>query len=164
MNILQVVGYKNSGKTTVSSEIISYAASKGIRVGSLKHHSHGSPDVVAGTDSDRHQQAGSTLAGVEGDGFFNLSVNLQDYKYEDIMSIYHLLRIELLIIEGYKEKNYPKIVCIRKEEDLSLLDTLENIQAVFLHSHLSLPNRFNFPAFTGEEKQSFKRWIDSCIK
>jgi molybdopterin-guanine dinucleotide biosynthesis adapter protein len=163
MKVIQVVGFKNSGKTTVSSNVISYAASKGIKTGSVKHHSHGAPDVVEGTDSDRHLRAGATLAGVEGGGIFNVSLQLEDYDFHDILRIYELIKIELLVVEGYKEKDYPKIVCIGNQEDLSLLDSLENVQAVFLHSHLSLPPGYHHPVFTAERLDAFEQWIDSFI-
>ncbi|QWC23852.1 molybdopterin-guanine dinucleotide biosynthesis protein B [Bacillus haikouensis] len=163
MKVIQVVGFKNSGKTTVSSNVITYAASKGIKTGSVKHHSHGAPDVVPGTDSDRHLKAGATLAGVEGGGIFNVSLQLEDYDFDDILRIYELINVEVLVVEGYKEKNYPKIVCIGNQKDFSLLDSLENVQAVFLHSHLSLPPDYHLPAFTAERLDAFEQWIDSFI-
>ncbi|QTC41771.1 molybdopterin-guanine dinucleotide biosynthesis protein B [Bacillus sp. V3] len=163
MKVIQVVGFKNSGKTTVSSNVITYAACKGIKIGSVKHHSHGAPDVVEGTDSDRHLKAGATLAGVEGGGSFNVSLQMEDYDFDDILRIYDLIKVEVLVVEGYKEKNYPKIVCIGNQEDFALLDSLENVQAVFLHSHLALPPGYHLPAFTADRLDAFEQWIDSFI-
>ena len=56
--VFQIVGYQNSGKTTLMEKVISGAAEKGVRVAYIKHHGHGgAPDAK---DSTRHQQAGQS--------------------------------------------------------------------------------------------------------
>lgn len=130
--VLQVVGYQNSGKTTYVEKLINQATILGIRVATVKHHGHGGmPDLMeSGKDSDRHRIAGALATSVEGEGVLQLYCKRDEWKLNDILTLYKQLPIDLVIVEGYKTENYPKVVLLRSEEDLSLLDELENIIAV----------------------------------
>src|SRR5690625_4756248 len=117
MDIIQIIGYKNSGKTKLSETLIQFFSQKNIRVASLKHHGHGGiPYGIEETDSEKHRQAGALIAGVKGENLLQLS-NQHPWKMEQMISIYKLLNIELLILEGFKQYHYDKIVLIRGLED-----------------------------------------------
>jgi len=78
--VLQIVGYQNSGKTTLAEKLISYACNKGLRVGSIKHHGHGgAPASNLTKDSTRHAQAGAVVSAVEGDGVVQLQLAKNTY-------------------------------------------------------------------------------------
>ena len=69
MDIIQIVGYKNSGKTALANEFISYLRNKGFLVGSLKHHGHGgTPAGIYNKDSESHRRNGAVVSGVKGEG------------------------------------------------------------------------------------------------
>jgi|SRR5690625_109184 len=128
--IYQVVGYKNSGKTTLMEKLIQYFSNHNVRVGTLKHHGHGGTlKTVEGTDSFRHSQSGSHLATVQGKNELQLSTNFQ-MELAELIEMYTFFNIELLLIEGYKYVDYPKIVLVKDEEDIHLLDELTNIKAI----------------------------------
>lgn len=59
--ILQIVGYKKSGKTTLMRHIVSFLKSYGYTVATIKHHGHGKEDIQL-QDSDvdhmKHFEAG----------------------------------------------------------------------------------------------------------
>ena len=113
---IQVVGFKNSGKTTLVCNLIELATQDGWKVASLKHHGHGgTPNIVENTDSERHKQAGSIMAGVEGEGLLHLSISQSEWTLKKILAFYKQVDIDLLIIEGYKNADFPKIVLISKE-------------------------------------------------
>ncbi|MCC2249376.1 MAG: molybdopterin-guanine dinucleotide biosynthesis protein B [Bacillota bacterium] len=156
MKIIQVVGYKNSGKTTLVSRMIKTFSKQGFRVASLKHHGHGGyPLGMENKDSEKHVKAGAIISGVEGDGMLQLSYQNPVYV-DQIVKIYQMMGIELLIIEGYKQANYSKIVFIRSEQDLHLLDQMTNIQAVI--TSLPLQQRSDpYPIFNHIE--AFMSWL-----
>lgn len=52
--VLQIVGYKNSGKTTLACRLIHALSAQGLRVGSAKHDAHQFQLDDPGTDSSRH--------------------------------------------------------------------------------------------------------------
>ncbi|MGW9607156.1 molybdopterin-guanine dinucleotide biosynthesis protein B, partial [Heyndrickxia sporothermodurans] len=130
--IFQIVGYQNSGKTTVIQEIIRYWTEHNLSVGTIKHHGHGGTPSTTNRlkDSDKHRIAGSMITAVEGKGELLLQNKDRKWALQDILKIYELLPIDLILIEGYKYESYPKAVIIRNKEDIKLLDKLNNISAV----------------------------------
>ncbi len=74
--ILQVVGYQNSGKTTLMEKLIKKSADSGLHIASIKHHGHGGAlkNEIAEKDSERHQKAGSAITAVEGGGSLQIQI------------------------------------------------------------------------------------------
>ncbi|WP_046176332.1 molybdopterin-guanine dinucleotide biosynthesis protein B [Domibacillus indicus] len=148
-NVFQIVGYQNSGKTTLMEKLIRAASDLGVKAAAIKHHGHGGvPDYSK--DSDRHHQAGALIAGVEGDGVLQLNIPRESWKLKDILALYSLFPVDCIFVEGYKKESYPKAVLIRTEEDLPLLE-LENIQCVISWVPLLITPHRTF--YIEEEKQ-----------
>ncbi|MDR3316412.1 MAG: molybdopterin-guanine dinucleotide biosynthesis protein B [Coriobacteriales bacterium] len=60
---LAFVGKQNSGKTTLLVQVIAELVSRGVHVGTIKHHSHSGFEFdIEGKDSWRHRQAGSSYS------------------------------------------------------------------------------------------------------
>ncbi|WP_256760058.1 molybdopterin-guanine dinucleotide biosynthesis protein B [Cohnella sp. WQ 127256] len=128
MQILQVVGYKNAGKTTLTCEIIRLLTSKGNQVGSLKHDVHHFEPDIPSKDTWQHRQAGAYVTAITSPAR-TAWVQERSTPIEQLVSEMEARTLDYLIIEGFKSAPYPKLVLIRKEEDLDLLK-LSNIQAV----------------------------------
>ena len=64
MVIIQVVGYKNSGKTTLVSELVRTLTSEGYRVGTLKHDAHDFEPDIPGKDTWQHRKAGAQVTAI----------------------------------------------------------------------------------------------------
>ncbi|WP_245671346.1 molybdopterin-guanine dinucleotide biosynthesis protein B [Pseudobacillus wudalianchiensis] len=163
--ILQVTGYQNSGKTTLMMELIEEAARQGWTVASLKHHGHGGTPSLSEDlkDSDRHRRAGALAAGVEGGGVLQITAAKENWQLEEILALYRSLPVDLLLVEGYKQAEHPKIVLIKEEKELNLLDQLQNIQAVISWQPLSVKNQ-GYPVFLLEEKETYKSWFVRYVK
>ncbi|KIL51899.1 hypothetical protein KP78_02690 [Jeotgalibacillus soli] len=161
ITILQVVGFQNSGKTTVVSKLIEEASRRHFRIASIKHHGHGGiPDLAAQSkDSERHRQAGAVISGVEGGGVLQMTISQSQWQLDEILSIYCQMKIDAILIEGYKHENYPKIVMIKEEEDLFLLDKLENIEAVISCEPIQAP----YPVFLINEEERYLEWFIEFI-
>lgn len=159
MHILQVVGFKNSGKTTLASRLIEHFAKAGYKVGSLKHHGHGGkPEGWQNTDSAKHLQAGAVLAGVEGASVLELETFQDEWNLENLIPIYQLTGIEILIVEGYKQADYPKIVLLRKPEELSLLDAVTNCMAIV--SDVAVARKSPYPVYNYSSTEELLSSID----
>lgn len=79
--ILQIVGYQNSGKTTLMEQLIKQATMEGLRVGTIKHHGHGGvPTIETSKDSSRHEQAGAVVTAVEGAGTLRMSIHQNSWQ------------------------------------------------------------------------------------
>ena len=59
MNVIGIVGWKNSGKTTLAAALIRELSSRGLTVNSIKHAHHGVDVDQPGTDSYKHRDAGA---------------------------------------------------------------------------------------------------------
>ncbi|MBB5325583.1 molybdopterin-guanine dinucleotide biosynthesis protein B [Anoxybacillus tepidamans] len=163
MNVWQVVGYKNSGKTTLVEKWVRKAAAEGYKVGTIKHHGHGGyPDIAcAANDSSRHQAAGALVASVEGSGLLQLYAFQREWTLPQILHIYSFLPLDFVIVEGYKYERYRKIVMIRNASDWQQLCNLKNIAAVISWEPVSsLP----YPVFAIDDEEKYLQWLMNEVK
>ncbi|OCA84277.1 molybdopterin-guanine dinucleotide biosynthesis protein B [Bacillus sp. FJAT-27225] len=129
--VFQIVGYQNSGKTTLSVGLIQILSKKGLKVATIKHHGHGGrPSVPEGKDSSRHLAAGAEASIVEGDGTLLLQAVQESWKLEQQITLLDTLGPDIILIEGHKRAGYPKIVLVRNKEDEELLSRLDGTLAV----------------------------------
>ncbi|WP_107838701.1 molybdopterin-guanine dinucleotide biosynthesis protein B [Metasolibacillus meyeri] len=151
--ILQIVGYQNSGKTTLLERLIACATKQGVRVATIKHHGHGGvPQNDQTKDSARHAEAGARITAVEGAGMLRLSIQQERWKLDDIVALYNIFPIDWLLIEGYKNEHYPKVVLLRTETDEILLQQLSNIVCV-IYWHVQPTT--DYPAFSIDETAQY---------
>lgn len=164
-SILQIVGFQNSGKTTLVEKLISKAKQEGLRVASIKHHGHGGvPDNTCSSkskDSIRHHEAGAMVSSVKGDGVLQLSAKVDNWNLGKIIELYSFFSIDVIFVEGYKKEHYPKVVLIRNENDLSLLHFLTNIKCVVSHINLDKKVLKKYRIFQLDEEEFY---MDFLIK
>ncbi|KMJ55521.1 molybdopterin-guanine dinucleotide biosynthesis protein B, partial [Bacillus sp. LL01] len=88
--VLQVVGYQNSGKTTLMETLIQQCSALGKRVATIKHHGHHTPQKQESNlkDSERHQQAGAEITAVEGGGSLQIHIKNQSWPLDQMVSLY----------------------------------------------------------------------------
>ncbi|WP_058306837.1 molybdopterin-guanine dinucleotide biosynthesis protein B [Gracilibacillus massiliensis] len=140
MIVIQVVGYKNSGKTTLINNWIDYLQQTGYLVATIKHHGHGGePDQVKHTDSYQHVESGAVLSTVKGAQQFVMTGRNEQLSLSQLLDIYDILNIDVVIVEGYKSVPFPKIVLLREGDEKLLKDT-ENVKAI-CHSFDDKRNR-----------------------
>ncbi|MDP4163143.1 MAG: molybdopterin-guanine dinucleotide biosynthesis protein B [Bacillota bacterium] len=130
--IFQVVGYQNCGKTTLVSGLIKEWKKHGKKIVTIKHHGHGGkPETVEGKDSSKHIEAGAAASVVEGAGSLILHANqLEHWSLSEQIELLSFFQPDTILIEGHKNAPFPKVVIIRKEDELKLINELENIQAI----------------------------------
>jgi molybdopterin-guanine dinucleotide biosynthesis protein B len=131
--IFQIVGFQNSGKTTIMAKILKELKTTGIKAVSIKHHGHGGkPDVADQKDSARHIEHGAIAAIVEGDGRVLLQAEKTSWTLHEEIRLMEFFDPEIILIEGYKKESYPKVLLVREEEDIDQLIKLANIQFIML--------------------------------
>ncbi|GAS82282.1 molybdopterin-guanine dinucleotide biosynthesis protein B [Paenibacillus amylolyticus] len=124
-HIIQIVGYKNTGKTTMTAALIGHFSSMGLKVAAIKHDGHDHFEMdQEGTDSYRFGEAGASAVVVMSEKRTAI-MERQATRLEDMLS--HLSGYDWIVIEGFKEASYPKFVMVREEKDLSLIDRLEGV-------------------------------------
>jgi len=114
--IFGVTGWKNSGKTTLVTKLVTQFVSKGLRVSTIKH-AHESFDIDhEGTDSSLHRKAGAhevAIASPKRWALMHEATSAGAAPTLDTM-IARLSPCDLVLVEGYKGSLIPKIECIRK--------------------------------------------------
>ncbi|GIN21301.1 molybdopterin-guanine dinucleotide biosynthesis protein B [Siminovitchia fordii] len=161
--IIQIVGFQNSGKTTLITNLIKACREKGVSVGTIKHHGHGGKPErqVLNKDSEKHRLAGASVTAVEGAGTLHIEAMKDGWELEDILQIYGQLPIDIILVEGYKKMDFPKVVLLRNPQDEFLLQELSNIIAVISHEHLNCSTPF--PVFGNDETERFVLWFMNKI-
>ncbi|MDF2791271.1 MAG: molybdopterin-guanine dinucleotide biosynthesis protein MobB, partial [Neobacillus sp.] len=149
--IYQIVGYQNSGKTTIILKIIEFLKNEGIKSATIKHHGHGGrPDILSEKDSAKHINAGAVASLVEGEGRLCLQADEIALTLEEQIRFVEFFRPDIILIEGHKMKSYPKLLILRDENDLSLISDVSNIKNVIVwHKDLinTLRKNLEVPVF-----------------
>jgi molybdopterin-guanine dinucleotide biosynthesis adapter protein len=129
--IFQIAGFQNSGKTTFTKNLLKKLKQHEIRTVSIKHHGHGGkPDVDIKKDSVQHIFSGADVSIVEGEGRLLLQAEYAEFSLVDQLSLLAFFQPDVILIEGYKRENYPKVLLLRDESDLPLLDQVKNVIAL----------------------------------
>lgn len=117
MKIIQFVGFKKSGKTTLLEKVLESLSQKGYKVGTIKHHGHADAfEKPAATDGERFYNKGAKGSTIFSplEGIAYLST---DFTVYDIIKLYESKGFDYTLIEGFKELPFPKIVLARHEQD-----------------------------------------------
>jgi molybdopterin-guanine dinucleotide biosynthesis protein B len=125
--VFQIVGYKNTGKTTLICRLIEMLAGKGIRVGVVKHDAHDFDMDHLGTDTWKHRKAGAKTVAITSEHRTAIIREKSTPLYELISQFND---VDVILVEGYKFENFPKILIIRTEKDIELMDQIQNVKAV----------------------------------
>ncbi|HFJ9441560.1 MULTISPECIES: molybdopterin-guanine dinucleotide biosynthesis protein B [Bacillus] len=163
-SILQIVGYQNSGKTTLVEKIVHTLAERKMKVATIKHHGHGGFPEVAQKDSERHRKAGAVVSSVEGAGLLSLSSLREDWSLQEIVRLYEFFEVDTILIEGYKKESYPKVVLLRSAEDVELLHKVENIVAVITWYDAPANLREEYKVFHITEEDLYIGWFVQTVR
>lgn len=116
MNIYGVVGWKNAGKTGLMERLVTEITGRGITVSTVKHAHHTFDVDHEGKDSHRHRIAGATEVLLASRNRFALMHELrgeEEPTLDDLLP--RLAPVDLVLIEGYKRDQHPKVEAHRAE-------------------------------------------------
>jgi molybdopterin-guanine dinucleotide biosynthesis adapter protein len=114
--ILSFVGRSNSGKTTLIERVIPELVRNGYKVATVKHAGHGFDLDTEGKDSWRHKLAGASAVIVMSKSSLAMFADVSDQmKVEEVRDRYLDSTYDLIIAEGWRGEDYPKIVVVRDQ-------------------------------------------------
>jgi len=114
--VLCFVGRSNSGKTTLIERLIPELVKAGYRIATVKHSGHGFDLDTEGKDSWRHKRAGASTVLVLSKGSLAMFSDVDDdIHLTELRDRFLDKSIDLVIAEGWKSDNLPKIVVVRDE-------------------------------------------------
>lgn len=114
--IIGIVGWKNSGKTTLAVRLVEEFSGRGYRVATVKHAHHNLRLDDDDTDSARHRRAGARQVAVVSSQRWALMTEDPggpEIDFSDVIA--RLDPCDLIIVEGYKSQPIPKIEARRQE-------------------------------------------------
>ena len=117
MKRIGIVGWKNSGKTGLTTRLIAQFKAEGLRVASLKHAHHSFDIDRPGSDSFRHREAGADQVLVASEHRWALMSEAPGASADLDVLIARLAPCDLVIIEGWKSAEHPKIECHRRASE-----------------------------------------------
>lgn len=114
--VFGVTGWKNSGKTTLVCELVSEITARGFSVSTIKH-AHKTFEIDHdGRDSFKHRTSGAVEVAVSSRERWAVMHELRGEKEPSLeIMLSRLKPVDLVIIEGYKREQHPKIECRRVE-------------------------------------------------
>ncbi|WP_246125611.1 molybdopterin-guanine dinucleotide biosynthesis protein B [Alkalicoccus halolimnae] len=122
---MQIVGWSDSGKTVLTEKLLTYFQKKGVVCGTIKHH--GKQEKLGldqgNTDTAKHRRAGARSSLLTGAGESQLNVD-DSLSMVKMLRLHLVLETELLLIEGFKQEKFPKIIVFDKNKQISGLNNV----------------------------------------
>ena len=106
--VIGVVGWKNSGKTTLVERLVAEFVRRGWRVATVKHAHHEAEIDQPGRDSWRHRAAGAReVALVTGQRYAIMHEAEAEPALGEVLG--RLAPADLVLVEGFKREPHAKI-------------------------------------------------------
>jgi len=124
--IVSIVGKSDSGKTTLIEKLVPELCRRGYRVATVKHDVHGFEVDREGKDSWRHKKAGAHTVVISSP--VKVAV-IRDVDHDaDLTEVRdrYIRDVDLILTEGFKRNNQPKIEVSRREKHQDLLCSRED--------------------------------------
>lgn len=118
--IIRVVGASGAGKTTLIEKLVPVLKAQGLRVGTVKHASHGFAFDREGSDSARHTAAGAEpVALIDGEHTMLLTPDVA-HSQESPTPLKAIVarwfaHADVVLAEGFSTDDAPAIVVHRKD-------------------------------------------------
>ncbi len=118
--VFGITGWKNSGKTLLVVRLVEEFSRRGFKVSTVKHAHHNFDIDKEGADSYRHRQAGAGEVALVSGRRWALMHELRDEQEPSLSAILERLApCDLVLIEGYKREDHPKVEARRLESSSS---------------------------------------------
>lgn len=133
--VMGIIGWKNSGKTTLVVALVRELTARGFRVATVKHAHHAFDIDQPGKDSYLHREAGAQDVIVSSGARW---AHMHEIRNEDEPELDDLLpriptETDIIIVEGFKRDAHPKIEVIPPDFEGTPL-ALEDDQIVAIAS------------------------------
>ena len=115
MQVVSIVGKSDNGKTTLIEGLVRELKKRGYRVATIKHNIHGFEIDKKGKDSYRHKEAGADTVVISSPKKLAFVKEIKKELTIDQIAKFYLSDMDIILTEGYKRENKPKIEVFRQE-------------------------------------------------
>ena len=156
--VICIVGRSQTGKTTLLEKLIPVLKGRGYQIGTIKHSHHVFEFDQVGKDSWRHKDAGAETVIIASPGKIAMVKNDHEGTLESLQTYFGDL--DLVITEGYKGAQKPKIEVVRAARHTeALLADDPNLIAVATDVELAM----NVPVFGLEDIEQLADFIEKIF-
>ena len=113
--IMCIVGFSNSGKTTVMVGLISELRNRGLRIAAIKHDVHGFEMDKPGKDTWRQKRAGAEVTIISSPHQIGMVKDVRHDHHPLELATLIDQEIDIILAEGFKSTDLPKIEVFRPE-------------------------------------------------
>lgn len=150
MRVYGIIGWKDSGKTTLVERLVAELTGRGLAVSTVKHAHHGFDVDQPGRDSHRHRMAGACQVLVSSPRRWALIAENRgapEPTFGELLA--RLDPVDLVLVEGFKRDRHPKLECRRAATARSLIAAEdETVEAIATDVMLDAPlGRPGLPVF-----------------
>ncbi|ACV64218.1 molybdopterin-guanine dinucleotide biosynthesis protein B [Desulfofarcimen acetoxidans DSM 771] len=118
--VVAVVGRSDAGKTTFLEKLLKELKLRKIKVGTIKHDVHGFDIDKPGKDTWRHAQAGADTVVISSPSKVAIIKKVpEELSLDQVVAM--VTDMDILLTEGYKRSNKPKIEINRTEHSSELV-------------------------------------------
>lgn len=140
MKVYGVIGWKNSGKTSLMERLVAEITGRGLSVSTVKHVHHTVDLDQPGKDTFRHRQAGAREVVLASADRLAILVEHRGPEPELPAVLARLATVDLVLVEGYKRDAHPKLEVWREETGQPLIQLGDPlVRAVATDAALTLP-------------------------
>ncbi|MBC7113056.1 MAG: molybdopterin-guanine dinucleotide biosynthesis protein B [Candidatus Methanomethyliales bacterium] len=148
------------GKTTLIQGITKILTSKGMRVSVVKHSAHAvgkDPEK----DTSRFMESGAVASAILAkDG--ECIIYLPNRSLADLISLFSSFGVDLILCEGFKSSQYPKLVIVNSPEELKMIGVLQGVIGI-ISEDLAQGQELKVPVL-GKDPSAVAEFILSYIK
>jgi len=142
--LLGFSAYSGTGKTTLLEQIIPLLVEQGLKVALVKHSHHDIEMDKPGKDSYRLRKAGASQVVLAGT---HRSICFHEHKPHDSdlseqLALLNTNELDLVLVEGYRDQDFPKIELHRNELNKPFLYPQDN-QIIALICDLTTQQNIN---------------------
>jgi molybdopterin-guanine dinucleotide biosynthesis protein MobB len=158
-SIISFVGKSGSGKTTLLEKVITELKRRGYKIAIIKHSHHKNDLDTAEKDTWRFTRAGTEVSAIN--SLDNLAIyrKMDDFFEPHDIANYINLDYDIMLTEGFKGSDYPKIEVHRSDQGKELLTDPKLLLAVVTDEHLDI----DVPQFSREDINGIADIIEKRI-
>jgi molybdopterin-guanine dinucleotide biosynthesis protein MobB len=157
---ISIVGRSNTGKTTLLEKLITELGQRGYKVAVIKHTGEDFEIDKPNKDSWRFGQAGSEVVVISSSHKVAVIKQVERDLTPHELSCLIGWDYDLVLAEGFKQGDTPKIEVYRKGQDKDLLSPIKQLLAVVTDEPLDM----NMPQFSRDEIQELTDLIEKHLR
>lgn len=162
MRVFGIIGWKNSGKTGLLERLVENITDRGFSVSTMKHAHHSFDIDHKGKDSYRHRKAGAHQVLLSSDSRWVLMTELEKTTELEMDVLLNKMNpVDLILVEGFKVNDHPKIETYRavtKQNPLAVLD--KQIKAIATKDKVDL----SIPIFDLDDTKNIADFILKSVR